>query len=163
MNRTFIVSCCVILLVVGCSTVPDTNAKRATQSEPAIIAANKQLARRWFDDVINRRNLDAIANTYAADYVHHGAEGVDIRGLEATRAFAASILAASKDRKAIVEQQVAEDDLVVTRFTSSGHHTGVFRGVEPTGRLWNTEGICISRIENGKIAEDWEIVHQSGL
>ena len=35
--------------------------------------------------------------------------------------------------------------------------------MEPTGKEWVTEGICISRIANGKIAEDWEIVHVSGL
>lgn len=79
------------------------------------------------------------------------------------RAFAASLLAASEDRHAVVEQQVAEGDLVVTRFTSSGHHTGLFQGVEPTGKIWTTEGIHISRIEDSKIAEDWEIVHHSGL
>ena len=125
--------------------------------------ANKAVARVWFDEVITRRNLDAINEHYAVGYVHHGAEGAELRGVEATREFAASILAASSDRIAVVEQQVAEGDLVVTRFTSRGTHTGAFRGVEPTGKEWVTEGICISRIENGKVAEDWEIIHVSGL
>ena len=62
-----------------------------------------------------------------------------------------------------VEQQVAEGDLVVTRFTSRGTLTGPFHGVEPHGQEWITEGICISRIQNGKIAEDWEIIQASGL
>jgi len=127
------------------------------------VAANKALGRIWFEEVINRRNLDAIDEHYAKDYVHHGAEGAELRGVEAARGFAATILAASNDRIAVVEQQVAEGDLVVTRFVSRGTHTGTFRGVEPTGKEWTTEGICISRIENGKIAEDWEIIHVSGL
>jgi predicted ester cyclase len=131
--------------------------------DPNPIETAKAIARRWFEEVINRRDLDAIDEIYAAGYVHHGPEGAEIRGREAVRAFAASILAASKGRRAVVEQQVAEGDLVVTRFTSRGHHTGVFRGVAPTGRIWTTEGIDISRIEDGKIAEDWEIVHNSGL
>lgn len=63
----------------------------------------------------------------------------------------------------MVEQQVAEGDLVVTRFTSSGRHTGVFQGVEPTGEVWTPEGIVIRRIEDGKIADDWEVVHISGF
>jgi predicted ester cyclase len=46
---------------------------------------------------------------------------------------------------------------------SRGTHTGRFRGVDPTGEPWVTEGICISRIEDGKIAEDWELIHVSGL
>jgi steroid delta-isomerase-like uncharacterized protein len=126
-------------------------------------ATNKALARIWFDDVITGRDLDAIDEHYAPDYVHHGAEGAELRGVQAARDFAATILAASSDRVAVVEQQVAQGDLVVTRFTSRGTHTGTFRGVEPTGKEWVTEGICISRIENGKVAEDWEIIHVSGL
>ena len=83
--------------------------------------------------------------------------------MKAVRAFAASILSASPDREAVVEQQVVEGNLVVTRFVSRGTHTGSFRGMEATGKEWVTEGICISRIEDGKIAEDWEIVYHSGL
>ena len=131
--------------------------------ESATIARNKALARIWFEEVINQRSLDAIDQNYTPDYVHHGAQGAEIRGIENARGFADSLLAASADRIAVVEQQVAERDLVVTRFTSRGTHTGTFRGVAPTGGEWVTEGISISRIEAGKIAEDWEIVHVSGL
>jgi predicted ester cyclase len=162
-NKSIFTVNCVILLLSGCRTVVDTDAGRTALPEVDRSEANKALARVWFDEVINNRNLNAIAETYAADYVHHGPERSKINGLEAVRAFAAAILAASDDRRVVVEQQVAEGDLVVTRFTSSGRHTGVFRGIEPTGRVWTTEGICISRIENGKIEEDWEIVHQSGI
>ena len=95
--------------------------------------------------------------------MHHGTGGAETHGIEAARAIAASILSASSDRVAVVEQQVAEGNLVVTRFVSRGTHTGTFRGVEPTGKEWVTEGICISRIEGGRIAEDWEIIHVSGL
>jgi predicted ester cyclase len=126
-------------------------------------AERMALGRVWFEEVINERNLDAIDEHYAEDYVHHGTNGAEIRGIEGARAFAASILSASADRVAVVEQQVSEGDLVVTRFVSRGTHTGAFRGMEPTGKEWVTEGICISRIEGGKIAEDWEIVHHSGF
>ncbi len=122
----------------------------------------KALARRWFEEIINDRNLDAIPDIFAPDYVWHGPEGQEIHGLEEARAFAAAILAASDDRHAVVHQQVAEGDLVVTRFTSSGHRTGPYRGVQPTGEIWTTEGIVISRISNGRIAEDWEVTHISG-
>lgn len=125
--------------------------------------ANAALARVWFEQVINRRDLDAVARHYAPDYVHHGPAGAELRGLEAARGFAAAILAASSDRVAVVEQQIAEGDLVVTRFTSHGTFDGPFQGREPTGGEWVTEGICISRIENGRIAEDWEIVQSTGL
>jgi len=136
----------------------------AVDNDPdATLEANKALGRVWFEDVINGRDLDAIDKHYAPDYVHHGAEGAELRGVPAARNFAAAILNASSDRVAVVEQQVAQGDLVVTRFTSRGTHTAAYRGIEPTGKEWVTEGICISRIDNGRIAEDWEIIHVSGL
>lgn len=144
-------------------TSTDAGADEGRPTTADRIEENKAIARRWFDEIINARDLDAIADIYAPDYVHHGPDGAEMKGLDTIRAFAASILAASEDRQAIVEQQVAEGNLVVTRFTSRGHHTGVFRGKAPTGKIWITEGICISRIEDGKIVEDWEIIHSSGL
>jgi len=123
--------------------------------------ANKALARRWFDEVINERNLDALPEIYAADYAYHGAGGFELRGLAPLRGFAASILAASDDRHATVERQVVEGDRVVTQFTSRGTQTGPFQGRPATGEEWVTEGIVISRIENGRIAEDWEVIHDS--
>ena len=125
--------------------------------------ANKALARRWFEEVINGRNLDAIPDIYAEEYAYHGPGGLELRGPEAVRGFAASILAASDDRHAVVERQVVEGNRVVTQFTSRGTQTGPYRGLEPTGREWVTEGIVISRIEGGRIVEDWEVVHSSGL
>ncbi|MCA9753437.1 MAG: ester cyclase [Gemmatimonadetes bacterium] len=162
MTKILILACCLVPLA-SCGIPARAAAEGSMQLEGGSMEAGKALARRWFDDVINQRNLDAISEIYSADYVHHGPAGAEIRGPENVRAFAAAILAASDDRRATVEQQVAEGDLVVTRFVSRGHHTGVFFGVEPTGNAWTTEGIVISRIENGRIVEDWEIVHHSGF
>lgn len=127
------------------------------------IEARKALARRWFEEVINQRNLDVIADIYSPDFHYHGPGGLELQGPDAVRKFAAAILAASNDRHAVVEQQVAEGDLIVTRFISTGHFTGPYRGMEPTGELWTTEGIVISRIVDGKILEDWEVFHNTGL
>lgn len=156
-------TCCVLALFAACCLPAPESDAPFDRPEAEQVGAMKALGRRWFDEVINQRNLDVIAEIYAADYVHHGPDGTEIRGSGTVREFAASILAASSDRRAVVEQQVAEGDLVVTRFVSTGHHTGVFRGTPPTGKVWRTEGIVISRIEDGKIAEDWEIVYHSGL
>lgn len=163
MTNHLILASCLISFAAGCSSPESGHTESAVEVQAVQAVAAKALARRWFDEVINQRNLDAIGEIYATDYVHHGPAGAEIQGLETMRAIAGSILAASDDRRALVEQQVAEGDLVVTRFVSQGRHTGVFQGLEPTGEVWTTEGIVISRIEDGKIAEDWEIVSHSGI
>lgn len=125
--------------------------------------AKKALARRWFEQVINARDVDAVDAIYAPGYRYHAAKGLEMSGLEPVRRFASAILAASDDRRAVVDQQLVEGDLVVTRFTSRGTNTGPWQGREPTGKPWTTEGIVISRIENGKIAEEWEVTVHSGM
>ena len=145
-------------LALSPGTWQQSPSTRVSQASPY-----KELARRWFEEVINQRDLDAIREIFAADYVWHGPGGAKLVGVEEVREFAAAILAASDDRRATVHQQVQEGNLVVTRFTSRGHHTGPYRGVEPTGEIWTTEGIVISRIEDGRIAEDWEVIYQSGM
>jgi predicted ester cyclase len=55
-----------------------------------------------------------------------------------------------------VEDQVAEDDKVVTRYRATGTHEGEFFVVAPTGRRIEMSGIQIDRFdENGKMIEGW--------
>jgi steroid delta-isomerase-like uncharacterized protein len=124
---------------------------------------NKRIARRWFEEVINQRRLDAIDDIYADGYVHHGPGGREMRGRDQIRGFAAGILSAFADRHATIEEQIAEGDTVATRFTSRGTQTGEFLGRPPSGKAATIEGIVISRIVGTKIAEDWEITDQLGF
>jgi predicted ester cyclase len=62
-----------------------------------------------------------------------------------------------------VDQLVAEDDVVVERFTASGTHRGELMGVAPTGRTIVLTGIQIFRIEGDKIVERWGQLDQLGL
>jgi steroid delta-isomerase-like uncharacterized protein len=151
------------LTQLGHMPPPGSGAKESASAGAGAEDANMALARRWFDEVINGRDLDAVDDIYAPHYVYHGQGGRSLHGQADVRAFAASILAASKDRHAVVEQQFASGDFVVTRFTSRGTLTGPWHGVKPKGQLWTTEGIDISRIEAGKIAEDWEVIVNTGL
>jgi predicted ester cyclase len=56
-----------------------------------------------------------------------------------------------------VEDVIAEGDKVVTRVTLGGTHQGETEEFgPPTGRQVELKGITISRIEGGKIVEDWD-------
>ena len=62
-----------------------------------------------------------------------------------------------------VHHLVAEDDLVVERFTVSGTHRGELMGVPPTGQTLVLTGIQVFRIEGDKIVERWGQLDQMGL
>lgn len=121
-----------------------------TASTPA-----KALARRWFDEVINQRQVDAVDEIYAPDYVHHGTGGRDV-GREEARTIAQRLLDASADRHATVLDQLEEGDRVATRWQSVGTYEG--------GRRATMRGMIFSRVKGDRITEEWEIVdHYSFL
>jgi predicted ester cyclase len=61
------------------------------------------------------------------------------------------------DLNVTVEDVIAEGDKVVTRVTLRGTHQGEIEEFgPPTGRQIEVKGISISRIEGGKIVEDWD-------
>ena len=62
-----------------------------------------------------------------------------------------------------VEQLVAEDDIVVERFTATGTHQGELFGVPGTGNTLTMPGINIFRIRGDKIVERWGRLDQLGL
>jgi steroid delta-isomerase-like uncharacterized protein len=62
-----------------------------------------------------------------------------------------------------IEDQVAEGDKVVTRWIGRGTHQGELMGVAPTGNQVRVDGMTISRIEDGKIIEEWEIYDALGM
>lgn len=68
----------------------------------------------------------------------------------------ASLLAAFPDGRWTIEDQVAEGDKVVTRFSFTGTHQGEFMGIAPTGKRVTTSGMVIDRIVEGKIVEERE-------
>lgn len=92
------------------------------------------------------------------DYImHYGGVEVD---LNSVIDFMDSLHTALPDLKFIAEDIIAEGDKVVTRWTAYGTHKGKFQGIFPTNKQVVFTGITISRIENGKLTEDWEEVDQ---
>jgi len=67
------------------------------------------------------------------------------------------------DIRFTVDEQIAEGDKVVTRWTAHGTNTGELLGMPATGKSSTVTGIVVDRIVNGKIAESWPIFDQFGM
>ena len=124
--------------------------------------ANKAIARREFEEVFNQGNLDLADEIMAADYVYQSAAG-DYAGREARKQSIAMYIAAFPDIHFTVDDQIAEGDIVATRWTSTGTHKGEMMGIPPTGVHATTTGIFISRIVDGKMVEEWNSWDVLGL
>jgi len=83
--------------------------------------------------------------------------------VEAIKEFAAGICEAFPDTEATIEDQIAEGDKVVTRFTSRGTHQGELWGIPATGRKVEVRSVSTNRIEGGKIVEHWTSADRLGM
>ena len=125
---------------------------------------NKAVARREVEELYARGNLDAAEEIYAPNYVGHDSTSGDIRGIEGAKQFAATFRQAFPDLQPTVEDQVAEGDKVVTRFSARGTHQGETEEFgSPTGNRVEVTGITIERFADGKVAESWDHYDALGL
>ncbi len=115
---------------------------------------NKELARRFFDEVWNQGDEAAI-DRYLADDA--GGNDPDFgAGKEAFRAQWKKWHAAFPDLHFAVEDVIGEGDKVVTRWILTGTHQGEFMGIPATGKSIRVTGMSLDRLANGKIQEGFD-------
>jgi len=125
---------------------------------------NKAIVQRLFEEVFNERRLDRADELVAPDYLDHAAvpgQGPGLEGAKQQRW--AMYFAAIPDMHATIDDLVAEGDKVVVRYTVEGTQQGQLPGVPPTGKRFRTSAICIYRLAEGKVAENWEQADLLGL
>jgi steroid delta-isomerase-like uncharacterized protein len=114
---------------------------------------NKALVRRFIGQAFNTGDLRVIDELMASDYVLHSAP--DVRGPEGVKHFVTMYRTAFPDYTCTIDDQIAEGDKVVTRWTVRGTQQGELMGIPPTGKPVALPGVVIDRIANGQLVETW--------
>jgi steroid delta-isomerase-like uncharacterized protein len=120
--------------------------------------ANKALVRRWFEEVWNKGRADAIAEMLAEDAIVHGLSedaSQPMRGPTGFLPFHSQFREAFPTVEVVVEDQIAEADMVATRCNVRGKHVGDSLGFAATQAPVEFTGVAITRIKDGKIVEAW--------
>jgi predicted ester cyclase len=121
--------------------------------------ADAAVARKALEQVCARGDLDLAQECYAADFVDH-VNALDLHGHEGIRRSTDLYRALFDDLQIRVVDQITEGDRVVSRWVMTGSNRG---------RPAEMSGITISRMEAGRIVEDWsaldslELLRQLGL
>ena len=126
---------------------------------------NKTVSRRFLEEVWNKRNMAVLNEIIANDHVNSGPGTLPglPTGPEGSKQFVQVYLNAFPDVHFTIDDQIAEGDKVVTRWTASGTHKGELAGIPATGKSSTVTGINVERIMNGKIVESWGIFDQFGM
>ncbi len=115
---------------------------------------NKAIYRRFFDGVMNRKDLALPDDLLAEDFTGHAEPPPGMPGgAEGFRLMVAALHNAFPDMHVEIDSLVAEDDLVMGHHTTTGAHTGDFLGMPATGRSVRVEGLQMVRITNWKVSE----------
>ena len=119
---------------------------------------NKQLVRRWFDEVWNNGRADAIEEMFDENGIAHGL-GDDpsnpIRGPRDFQPFHTIFREAFPNMNIVIEDMIAEGDKVAARCSVRAKHEGEFLGRAATQSPVDFSGMTIVRIAGGKIVEAW--------
>ena len=110
---------------------------------------------------VNARDTSSFGDIHAENYIQHS--GRSPNGLAAQVENFRTIFARMPDVEARVEDRIIQCDKIVARMALSATHTQPMQGIAPTGRRFTLRTIDIWRVENGKLAEHWDVVDYAGM
>ncbi|MGZ4210016.1 MAG: ester cyclase [Actinomycetota bacterium] len=118
----------------------------------------KDLNRRFYKEVFENRNVDAIDELLAENAVEHEQPppGVEMKpGREGVKEFIKAYLEAFGPFSVQIHEMYQDGDTVITRATFTATHKGTFGGIPATGKTASVQGIDIVRFEGDRMAEHW--------
>jgi serine phosphatase RsbU (regulator of sigma subunit) len=125
---------------------------------------NKAIFNRYAEEVGNQYNLEIVDEIFER-YISHQPDGSTlVRGPEDVKRFHKEFHSAFSGFHLNIEDQIAEGDKVVSRYTMRGTHQGDFRGLAPTGKEVELKAVTIFRFSpEGKVVETWDSYDQLSL
>jgi steroid delta-isomerase-like uncharacterized protein len=125
---------------------------------------NRQLVRRFFDDMCNGRRLDLADQLFTRSHVYHDPASPWVStGPDGMKGLIGAYHGAFRDARWHVHEMMDAQHAVITRWSGRGTHSGDLMGVAPTGKPVSVDGIWIHRVSNGTIAESWNVWDMLGL
>lgn len=124
--------------------------------------SERNLGRRWFEQVWNQGRREAVAEMLAPDTLIHDGS-VESKGPDGFYPLFDRIRATLSEIHCDVHDTFTNEDKVCVRWSCSAKHTGKGMGMEPTGAPVHVTGILILRIQDEKIVEAWQNWDMLGL
>lgn len=125
-------------------------------------AANKDLVRRYFEEIWHKGNLDLVDEFVSNDCMSHLPEG-DFTGIEGVKQHVTTFRSAFPDIHITFDEMIAEGDKVALRWSGRATQTGELMGIPPTGVEVLSTGVTTFQIADGKFVEIWSSADVLGI
>ncbi|RLU84919.1 hypothetical protein CTZ27_26560 [Streptomyces griseocarneus] len=121
------------------------------------VSANRRLLEHYYEECLNKGNLDAVYAKAIPDHISHGTLAEGFEGVEHLREWVRIQRDSFPDLHVVVEDWIESGNKIVQRFTARGSHSGVdYYGIPASGRKFEISGIVIDLFnDEGKIVESW--------
>jgi steroid delta-isomerase-like uncharacterized protein len=120
------------------------------------------LVHRLIHEALNGKDYSVLPDLLHEEYVYR-TPGEELLGAESLQGLFMMYHAALPDLSVRIDDMFGDGDRVATAFTLSGTHEGEMMGMPPTGRPVSVHGIIHSRVRDGRIVEEWELVDLAAL
>ena len=116
---------------------------------------NKRVVETLCKTVFQKHDFSKLDEIMRDDYIQHNEDTP--QGKAGFKKFFEKIFKAMPDFSYTIRKIVAEGDTVMMHSTTTATHLGEWLGNPPTGNKLNFDVVDIFRIEDGKIAEHWDV------
>ncbi len=123
---------------------------------------NKIIVQKLINSVFINHDLSVLDDIMRDDYIQHN--DIAAQGKAGFIALFEQTFKAMPDFKYQIIRLVAEDDIVVSYCISSGTHSGgVWLNIPPHGGKLHFDVVDLFRVQDGKIAEHWDVADRLTL
>ena len=153
----------ILCFMVGCQDKEAMAKLEEMKVQAEVEEQNKEVVKRLWE-AWGKGDFEAFKGLLAPDYAYYSpSRSTKPTFREETIEFGKMLHNAFPDFNFSIEELIAVEDIVISRFIFRGTHEGEFQGIPGTGNKFESSGISIIRIENGKIVEEKEEFDQFGL
>ena len=152
-----------LCLTFGCQDKEAMAALEEFKAQAALEAQNTALVKRMYE-AWEKGDFEAYKEVVAPEYVWYlPSRSTKPMSREETIEFGKMLHNGFPDFAYSIEELIAVENRVISRFILRGTHEGEFQGIPATGNKVEISGIMMTRIEDGKIVEDKEDVDLLGF
>ena len=153
MKKLTVIISVLCFVLIGCQNNHTKEELEKYRAQVVLEEQNQILVKQVFDR-LNQQDETIFTELFSADYGwYFPANNTEKITREEEAGFVKLVWSAFPDIHWNIEEMITSGNLVVVRFTNTGTHEGEYQGLPPTGNKWESGGVWIARIKEGKIVE----------
>lgn len=139
----------ILTTLIGLSTI---------YSQGQTIEKDIKMYTQVWDDIVNKGDIDKINSTYFDTNITAIQSPENIVGIEDFKAYYQNFITGFSNIEFTIIDVFGQGDKIVKHWNFKGTHTGVFFGIPATNQSVDVEGVTLTKMKDGKIAQEQDFM-----